>query len=568
MADTFDVWRGAANLGLFLLGMHLLEQGLQGLGSKSLKQFLQRYTDSPLKGVMAGTGITAFLQSSSLVGLIVLAFVGAGILEMRNALGVILGSNLGTTVTGWMLAVLGFKLDLAVFTEPMVAFGALAMVFLPAGKRPHFFASLLLGLGLLLMGLGALTSSLSLFAEQVDTSILRDQPLWLYVLGGALLTVLVQSSSVVMLLILSALHAGVIAVADALPVMIGANLGTTSTLLLGALGGGPEKHRVAYAHFVFNLVTAVIALAALPLLVYFIRQSLGVEDPLFTLVIFHSLFNLLGIAIFLPFIKPFVELLTRLAPDEQPSEQTTAFIQQVPSNVPDGAIEAVRKELVRLLVNGLRLNMYCFEIHTQAVFDKSAAALTVEPLRHVTVYERDYARLKQTEGELLGYTYAVQQGTTDKDYLRHITQLNHAIRNVAYGAKFIKDIRHNLDQFRHSDTGTVRELHHSFCHYMAASYRGIVNLLGSNLAAEQPAKELLQHYRTQLGEIRRGYEWYLNEIYTVVGPDKHLNHSLSSLLNINRAAYLSNMALLEAVQVLLRIEDYQLAQVETGGGPG
>ena len=154
--ETLDIWRIVASIGLFLLGMHSLEQGLQGLGSKTLKQFLQRYTRSPIRGVLTGTVLTAFLQSSSLVGLILLAFVGAGMLEMRNALGVILGSNLGTTFTGWMLAVLGFKLDLVEYYQPLVAVGAFGTVFLPASQRPYYLGNLLLGLGLLLMGLGTL----------------------------------------------------------------------------------------------------------------------------------------------------------------------------------------------------------------------------------------------------------------------------------------------------------------------------------------------------------------------------------------------------------------------------
>ena len=242
---TLDLWSIVVSIGIFLLGMHLLEQGLQGIGSKTLKQFLQAQTNSPLKGVFTGTLVTAFLQSSSLVGLIVLAFVGAGMLEMRNALGVILGSNLGTTVTGWMLAVLGFKLDLARFYQPLVAIGAFLTVFLPAGRRPYYLGNLVLGLGLLLMGLGTLITSLENLVPQVDTAILRGQGLLVYCLIGAVLTALVQSSSVVMMVVLSALHAGVISVTEAIPIAIGSNIGTTSTVLLGAVDGLVEKRRVA-----------------------------------------------------------------------------------------------------------------------------------------------------------------------------------------------------------------------------------------------------------------------------------------------------------------------------------
>mgnify|MGYP002628689476 CR=1 FL=1 len=175
---TLDLWSIVVSIGIFLLGMHLLEQGLQGIGSKTLKQFLQAQTNSPLKGVFTGTLVTAFLQSSSLVGLIVLAFVGAGMLEMRNALGVILGSNLGTTVTCWMLAVLGFKLDLARFYQPLVAIGAFLTVFLPAGRRPYYLGNLVLGLGLLLMLAFIMAERLGYYFEQPMSNRIFDLPMY------------------------------------------------------------------------------------------------------------------------------------------------------------------------------------------------------------------------------------------------------------------------------------------------------------------------------------------------------------------------------------------------------
>jgi len=555
---SLDIWSIIVSIGLFLLGMHLLEQGLQGIGSKSLKQFLQAQTNSPLKGVFTGTVVTAFLQSSSLVGLIVLAFVGAGMLEMRNALGVTLGSNLGTTVTGWMLAVLGFKLDLAKFYQPLVAIGAFVTVFLPAGHRPYYLGNLVLGLGLLLMGLGTLITSLENLVPQLDTNILRGQSLLVYCLVGTVLTALVQSSSVIMMVILSALHAGVITVNEAIPIAIGSNVGTTSTVLLGALEGLVEKRRVAYAHFIFNLTTAIVALLCLPMFVYIIRNVFGISDPLFMLVVFHSLFNLLGILLFLPLLDPFIVLLNWMAPERNTELFATAYIHKVSSAVADGAIEAVRKELTRMLFNAIRLNMHSFQIHTHAVFDANSELLAGEPLRYVTRYEQEYKLLKQTESEVLGYTYAIQRNAKEEEDLRLVTQLNHAVRNATYAAKFIKDIGHNLADFRVSPSGTVHDLYANFCLYVTGNYHGLVTLMALP-AGSHTANEYIELYR----QVRRGYEWYLNEIYMVVGADKHLNHEIANLLNINRATYLSTTALFEAVRVLLNLEEDILAGVQT-----
>jgi len=557
--ETLDIWRIVASIGLFLLGMHSLEQGLQGLGSKTLKQFLQRYTRSPIRGVLTGTVLTAFLQSSSLVGLILLAFVGAGMLEMRNALGVILGSNLGTTFTGWMLAVLGFKLDLVEYYQPLVAVGAFGTVFLPASQRPYYLGNLLLGLGLLLMGLGTLIESLEHLVTEWDSSLveaqLQAQSVFVYCVIGVVFTALVQSSSVVLMITLSALHAGIITIHEAIPVAIGSNVGTTSTVLLGALNGIVEKRRVAYAHIIFNLTTATLALLLLPAIIFLITQLLHVSDPLFVLVVFHSLFNLLGIFVFIPLLDPLTRLLNALAPERPVGQLATIYIQKVSSSISDGAIVAVRRELTRMLFTALRLNMHCFRIHARAVFDPRSEEIAGEPLRYVTRFEQDYRLLKQAESEVLGYTYAIQRTAKEDEDLQQVTQLNHAVRNVTYAAKFIKDIRHNLDDYSVHPSGTLHDLYTSFCQYVTANYRGLALLI----AHSNPATVAAEYYQLAR-QIRRGYEWYLNEIYTVVGADKHLNQEIANLLNVNRSAYVSTTALLEAVRVLQDIGEDDLTE--------
>lgn len=557
--ETLDIWSLVASIGLFLLGMHSLEQGLQGLGSKTVKQFLQLHTRSPIRGVLTGTVLTAFLQSSSLVGLILLAFVGAGMLEMRNALGVILGSNLGTTFTGWMLAVLGFKLDLVKYYQPLVAVGAFGTVFLPASQRSYYLGNLLLGLGLLLMGLGTLIESLEHLVTAWDSSLvqaqLQAQHVFVYCVIGVVFTALVQSSSVVLMITLSALHAGIVTINEAIPIAIGSNVGTTSTVLLGALNGIAEKRRVAYAHTIFNLTTAGLALLFLPAIIFLITQLLQISDPLFVLVVFHSLFNLLGIFVFIPLLDPLTKLLTVLAPERPVGELATIYIQKVSSSVSDGAIVAVRRELTRMLFTALRLNMHCFRIHARAVFDPRSEEIAGEPLRYVTRYEQDYKRLKQAESEVLGYTYAVQRTAKEDLDLERVTQLNHAVRNVTYAAKFIKDIRHHLDDYSVHPSGTLHDLYTSFCQYVTANYRGL-----AVLTAHSNPTTVAVEYHQLARQIRRGYEWYLNEIYTVVGADKHLNQEIANLLNVNRAAYVSTTALLEAVRVLQDIEEDGLTE--------
>ena len=545
MLAQLELWGFLAGLGLFLLGMYMLEQGLRGLGSRSMKKFLREQTRSPFRGVITGTLVTAFLQSSSLVGLIVLAFVGAGIFELRNALGIILGSNLGTTFTGWIVTLIGFKLDLGNFAQPMLALGALGTVFLRQESKPYFSCNLVLGLGLLLMGLDQMTTAFNALADSMDVSIFQGHNMFYYFLAGMFLTAVIQSSSVSMMILLSAMYTGVITLDEAAPFAIGADLGTTSTVLLGAMKGSSEKRRVAFSHFFFNLITDLLALLLLPVLLYVITDIIGMKDPLFSLVAFHSLFNLVGILVFLVFLEHFVRFLYWLVSDDE--GDICSYIQHVPANVPDAAIVAIRQELVALIMDAMKLNMHCFRVKAESI----SRDIRFHETRH-SIYEDRYGDLKRKGGELLGYTYSVQVQTKDEEDVRILTQLNHAIRNVSYATKFIKDIRHNLVDFRHSTSDAIDQ--------GSTELRQQVKIIYSRLASlaldEQP--ELAQEHFQELGTLlRSGYEKIQQDIYHASGVDQIDDDDTSSLLNANRALYLSNKALMEAVHVLLPVPTHR-----------
>lgn len=545
MWQDVKLWGFLAGLGLFLLGMYLLEQGLRGLGSRSMKKLLREHTRSPLRGVLAGTVVTAFLQSSSLVGLIVLAFVGAGILEFRNALGVIMGSNLGTTATGWAVALLGFKLDLLDLANPALALGAMGTVFLRQGEKPYFLSNLLLGLGLLLLGLGEMTGAFNALQQNVDLGFLAGRNLLLYFLGGVLFTALVQSSSAAMMVVLAALHTGVFSLVEAVAIIIGSNLGTTSTVLLGALRGSVEKRRVALSHFFFNLVAVVLALILITPMIRLITVNLGLADPLYALVAFHTLFNLAGILVFLPFTGLFARFLEWLVPD-RPEGQACTYIHGVPARVTEAAIEAVRKELADLVQRAVKVNLHCFKIAEHDVFPPEALPATATR----QAFEDEYALLKRAAGEVMGYTYAALNSSVGEADNRQLTQLNHAVRNVTYAAKYIKDIRHNLAEFRHSTSDAVVDSLAQMQNAIRIIYRKLVILAG-----DDTPELIVDHYLELKHQLRDEYERFVSTSYALSGGGRMDNEEMSSLFNVNRAVYLSTSALLEVVRVLRGIAE-------------
>ena len=229
MEDTFDFWKFFAGVGLFLWGMSQLEHAIKELAGRSFKNLLQKSTNTDWKGILIGTLITAILQSSSLVTLMVLAFLGGGMISLRNSLGVVLGANLGTTFTAWIVATLGFKINVADFAFPFLALGTMTYLFM--NSRPNLKNSgvFLVGFGLLFLGLDYMKNAIESIAGQVDLTDYLDYGPWVFLLIGTVVTALIQSSSATIVIVLSALNANVIEIQHALAIIIGANIGNTPT---------------------------------------------------------------------------------------------------------------------------------------------------------------------------------------------------------------------------------------------------------------------------------------------------------------------------------------------------
>ncbi len=533
----FEPWKLLAGLGLFLFGMLQLELSLKGLGTATFRHMLRDRTRTPLQGVIVGTLSTAFLQSSSLVGLITLAFVGAGILELKNALGIIFGANLGTTFTGWLVATIGFKLSLEAYALPLLAVGTLGKVFMKEDSRPWLLITLVLGLGLLLLGLEYMKSSMHFLQENVGTDSFRDYHVAVYLLGGIIFTALIQSSSATMLIVLTAVHSGVIPLVTAAYIVIGANLGTTITMLMGALRGSADKRRVALSHFLFNLVAGIVALLLLTPLLHLITDTLEITDPTYSLVAFHSLINLIGILIFLPVVNPFARFLKHRF-----SEDTgggARFVRRVPVEVLDSASKAISQDVGRLIDKVLVLNLRTLKIRAEEQLHGFAAeAVYLEIAAQTPTYDQQYADIKKTEEDILTYAYKLMAAKSDEEKSARITQLLNGARNAVYSAKSLKDIRQDLIELRmFSDN---QEIADGLRHGSRLFYRHLLELKEKTeavLVDEKSAalKEEIQNTHQELHDL----------IYRYIQRGTQ-GIASSSLLNINRELMISHESLLSA----------------------
>ena len=352
---SVEILLAVGGLGLFLLGMVVLTDGLRQLAGNALRRLLSRYTRTPLRGVLAGALSTAVVQSSSATTVTAVGFVGAGLLTFPQGLGIVFGANIGTTMTGWIVAILGFKLHLGLVVLPLVLVGVLLRLF--GGPRLRHLGWAIAGFSLLFVGIDAMQQGMAQFQGVVspadfpeDTPFGRLQ----LVLLGVLITLVTQSSSAGVAAALVALSAGTISFAQAAAMVIGMDVGTTFTAVLATLGGSTAMRQTGYAHVVYNIMTGVIAFFLLGPFASMVDPWVASGDPgnaQIALVSFHTTFNTIGVLLVLPFARPFARLIVRLVPERGPPllRRLDDRLLRDPATAVDAAAATTRDIAIRLL---------------------------------------------------------------------------------------------------------------------------------------------------------------------------------------------------------------------------
>jgi phosphate:Na+ symporter len=328
-------------VGIFLLGMILLTEGLRSAAGEALRTLLQRFARTPFTALASGTAVTALVQSSSATTLTTIGFVSAGLITFPQAVGVIFGANLGTTSTGWIVSTLGLKVSLSVLAFPLVAAGAVIRL-VGRGSLGHAGVALA-GFGLIFVGIDTLQVGMEGLAERLDPGAFPGRTLagkGLLVLVGAAMTVVMQSSSAAVATTLTGLHAGTVGLEQAALLVVGQNLGTTVKAALASVGGSVPVRRTAVAHILFNLLTAALALALLPVLLAGAVAVAGEGDPAVAIALFHSSFNVLGVMVLFPFVERFAGWVERIVPEGVPT--LTRNLHASVAEVPAVAVEAAR----------------------------------------------------------------------------------------------------------------------------------------------------------------------------------------------------------------------------------
>lgn len=534
------IFKLAAGIGLFLFAMHLLEESLKNLSGRNFKLFLQRITKNNIGAVAGGIIVTVVLQSSSMVSLMVLAFVGAGVFSMKNAMAIILGANLGTTLASWLVATLGFKVNIEIVAYPAVCIAGLLLILFGNRKTIKYISYFLFGFGLLFIGLSFMKTAMENQVQDFDFSPYAQMPLIVFLLLGFVFTVIIQSSSVTMALTLSALYAGAINFPIAATIVLGAETGTIIKVLLSAIGGNASKKRVALGNLLFNIFITAFAFALLNPILLLITDVFIIKDPLIGLVAFSSFINLLAILIFLPILNFYSRFLEHFFKETDAS--AAAFIGHASVAEPETALDLFRRETKYFIHNSMLFNLELFKIDTQSLRKQSDFKEINEKRDYFSkTKEEKYEFLKQLQGELQAF-YLALRTKLQPEQGSELNQLIAAVRSAMHAVKSVKDIGSNITNLRSSS----KDIKYNFFLYHKKETEKLYQELNAFISKEKEAS--FENLQAVFDTIQNNYTAVLNDFYTNAQNTAIEDIDITTIINFNRELFTSNKAILMAVK--------------------
>jgi phosphate:Na+ symporter len=528
-----------SGLGLFLFGMVYLESQIRLSAGRAFKSWVRGATRTRFRSLMAGLTATAIFQSSSVVTLMALSLIGAGLMSLEHAIAVIFGANIGTTVTAWIVGFVGFKLDIRLLSYAFVGIGGLGSVLSEEGSRTRAVFNGMVGFGLIFLGLEGMKESFSGFAERFDIATLPFEGVGWYALIGFGLTALIQSSSAAIAIVQSALFAHLIGFEAAAAFVVGANVGTTVTAILGAIGGSPDKKRTALAHFLFNVSTGLVALALLAPLIRVTDLLLSEGDPVLRIALFHTIFNLLGVVLWYPFIPVMARWLGRFFVRRH--THATRYLHDVSPKLPEVAVEALRKENRRLAREVAHFALLAVGIppaealgrntSIEKLLDRPAVAAAPE------AYARAYRKIRRLEGEILRFIAMVRRQELDPATTSALERCAKVTAYLATAAKAIKDMLPDLQKWEETEEYEAQAYLRDLRYQIVRSVQAFDAALRDGDTSSMEALEA--HYRRIAHSYRHSLETIANladnrkipsEMTTIALNDLHLSKSFSKSL--------------------------------------
>lgn len=472
----------AAGVAIFLFGMLSLESGFKVFTGGTLENILARTTDKRWKSLTFGIVSTSIMQSSSLVSVITISFLSAGLIGLYQGIGIIFGANLGTTTGAWLIAGFGLKVNMSAYAMPMLVFGTLLIM--QKSKALTGIGYILAGLGFLFLGIYYMKEGFDAFKGSLDLTqfaVTGFKGLLIYTLIGLAATVIMQSSHATLVLTITALSSGQIGYENALALAIGANVGTTITAIIGALSSNEQGRRLAGAHLIFNMVTGIVAIVFITQilqLVDFVSMNVGIaaDDYTLKLAVFHTIFNLLGVLIMLPLMDRLVVFLEKIIPTKTLSKSKPRYLLESTLAYADTATQAVRNETLHMWDNTIDLIAHGIHVPREAMLNanNNLEELVINfPVKKSFDVDRYYElKVKSLYGAIISYISQASFGW-ELEQSGEIHWLRMANQDMVDAIKDIKHLQKNLANYADSNNSVIKEQYNRLRMQIASLVRSL-----------------------------------------------------------------------------------------------
>ncbi len=435
------IFSALGGLGMFLFGIHFMSEGLQLAAGDRLRVFLEAGTKTPIRGIITGIIVTALIQSSSGTTVITVGLVNAGLLSLRQAIGIIMGANIGTTVTAYLIGI-----SLEEYSLPMIAVGII-MLFFIKNKRVTNIGQIICGFGMLFYGMGIMGEGLSPLKDLPFFANLMLQVQDHAILGvavGTVFTMLIQSSAATIGIIQELASQGAVSLYQSIPLMLGSNIGTTITALLACIGASVAARRTAVSHTIFNLIGAIIFTPLLiigvfiplitgitNLILYFVPGDVSFASLNIKMQIAqaHGIFNIINTLVLLPFVGLLAKIVTRIIPEKPPieSEQKFQEAQYLEPRLLVNPAMALGQARQEILYMGQRVEDFLHE-SLQLFYNLSFGEDTLKDLaareEQIDKLEEDIIRY------LVKLSSAQKISQQQSEYVASLTQLAHDLERI------------------------------------------------------------------------------------------------------------------------------------------
>ena len=453
-----------SGIAIFIIGMFFMQDGFKQLSGGILEKLLEKFTSNTLYAIVTGFLSTSVVQSSTIITLIVVSFLSAELLTLVQAVGIVFGSNVGSTTTAWIVSSLGVDVKISTYAFPMLVFGVVLRFFKSNGVKGS--GNVLLGLGFIFLGISYMKDGFDIMKNSIDLASYAMEGylgIIVYILIGILITVVIQSSAATLAIVITALNADSITYVNAIALAIGANVGTTLTTILASFASNENGKRVALIHFLFNLISATF----ITILIYqfidltdFIAPFLGVSDNNYgmKLALFHTIFSVTGVILLTPAISLLVKLSEKLIQKKVSSASKPKYLNQSVLSNPDASLAALRKEIINLYENCQKAMLHALNIHTTGL---TRETLKVQLAKELTIIDTDIdeiyqKNLKALYSEIVKFSSFAQENMFDFQH-KKVDELKRAAVLLVEVLRDTRDIQKNVNFYLKSKNEYIKE---------------------------------------------------------------------------------------------------------------